>query len=225
MSNFYVYAHRTVTPRASGDVFYIGKGKGKRAWSKAGRNAHWHNVVEKYGYSIEILIDGLEEQVAFELEKSFISICGRDSLCNLTDGGEGASGATHSDETKIKIGEKNKGRVRSESFRELMRVRNGARNTSAEHRAIVSQANRTRIHSEESRKKNAAASAARRMLPETLAKLVSPVSCSNGMTFQSQTAASEWLKSIGFIKATPNNISNVCQGKRKLSYGFGWRYL
>lgn len=225
MSDFYVYAHRASASRPDGEVFYIGKGQGRRAWSKWGRNQHWHNTVAKYGYTVEILADNLSESAAFDLERSLILICGRSSLCNLTDGGEGSSGSKHSPETRKKIGERNKGKIRSAEFCELMKKHNGVRNTSPEHRAIVSRSNREREYSEETRRKHAAASAARPMKPETLAKISRPVICSNGMRFSSQVAAAEWLRSIGFSKATPNNISNVCQGKRKVSYGFGWSYV
>ncbi|RAZ47421.1 hypothetical protein DP175_03995 [Polynucleobacter paneuropaeus] len=51
--DFYTYAHK----KPDGSIFYIGQGstKYKRAYSTKGRNKHWHNVVNKHGYEVEIL--------------------------------------------------------------------------------------------------------------------------------------------------------------------------
>lgn len=50
----------------------------------------------------------------------------------------------------------------------------------------------------------------------------SPVWCSNGMFFKSQTAAIEWLWSIGVTKAHKEGISACCRGLKKSGYGFAW---
>lgn len=89
MNNFYIYFH--INP-SSKKVFYIGKGKGRRAWEKSGRSYYWNNYVNKYGYEIHIINDNLSEKRAFDWEKLYISMFGRDNLVNLTDGGEGTSG-------------------------------------------------------------------------------------------------------------------------------------
>src|SRR5258708_30868023 len=102
MTDYYVYAHRALSRRDRGEIFYIGKGRGKRAWSKDGRNPHWRAVVAKYGYAVEMVMDGLTEAQAFELEKSLIVISGREVLCNLTAGGDGVSGLRWSRASKSK---------------------------------------------------------------------------------------------------------------------------
>ena len=94
---FYVYQHRR---NDTGEVFYIGKGcrsTSDRSVSKKGRSKHWHNIVNKHGYTIEMVCDGLDERHAFELETWLIAFHGRRDtgtgrLVNLTDGGEGDSG-------------------------------------------------------------------------------------------------------------------------------------
>lgn len=86
---YYVYVHRRAT---DGSIFYVGKGKGKRAESKWGRSSHWHNVVNKNGYICEIIKRFDSEACAFSFEKMLISIHGRNNLVNKTDGGEGVSG-------------------------------------------------------------------------------------------------------------------------------------
>ena len=99
----YVYLHK----KDNGEIFYVGKGVGYRAWAKSNRNRYWKNVSKKYGLNVVIFKDGLSHEEALELESELISAIGRDSLTNLTDGGDGISGFTHSEETKRKIGEAN----------------------------------------------------------------------------------------------------------------------
>ena len=89
---YYVYSHInpiTKTP------FYIGKGKGNRAFSTKGRNVFWNNTVNKYGFEVVLLCDGLTEQQSFEIEKQYIKKYGFRNegglLVNLTDGGTGGN--------------------------------------------------------------------------------------------------------------------------------------
>jgi hypothetical protein len=75
-------------------VFYVGKGKNRRAWCTDKRNKHWNNVVDKHGFNVDIVFEGLSEQEAFQIEKDTIlemKYFGCD-LTNMTDGGEGSSG-------------------------------------------------------------------------------------------------------------------------------------
>lgn len=99
MSIYYVYAYlrEDLTP------YYIGKGKGKRAWSK-GKN----HIPPKNKDLIQIIAHKLFEYEAHLFEKKLIALYGRKSngtgiLRNLTDGGEGNSGYVMSNETKKKI--------------------------------------------------------------------------------------------------------------------------
>ena len=92
--DFYVYLHRKKT---TGEVFYVGKGKGKRAWDFVRRSDFWKHVENKHGVDVEIYQNNLQEWYAFELEKNLIALYGRvtdgkGSLVNLTDGGESPSG-------------------------------------------------------------------------------------------------------------------------------------
>lgn len=69
------------------------------------RNSYHQNIVKSHGCEIEIILCGLTEKQAFEKEKEFIRLYRNFGCCetNFTDGGEGASGHKHSDETKLKI--------------------------------------------------------------------------------------------------------------------------
>ena len=53
-NNFYVYVHRTAD---TGRIFYVGKGTKNRAWTKGSRNLHWRNIVNKHGYTVEIVFN------------------------------------------------------------------------------------------------------------------------------------------------------------------------
>lgn len=116
-ASFYVYVHRRGT---DGRVFYVGKGKGRRAWVDAGRTNYWRRIVAKHGLIVEIVQDNMQEWWAFEMERELIALYGRKNLCNLTDGGEGASGAVKSAETIAKHIALHTGKKRSAESRQRM---------------------------------------------------------------------------------------------------------
>lgn len=91
------------------DCFYVGIGCAKyRQASTKNRNKFWHNIVDKHGFRHEIVADGLTHENAVDLEKLMISEYGRIDLntgilVNMTNGGDGASGHVHNEETRKKI--------------------------------------------------------------------------------------------------------------------------
>ena len=75
----YVYDHVD----DGGNIFYVGKGEGRRAWS-TDRHPLWHRYVEKHlggKYQVRILKDNLSVQEAEEVEAEWIAQCS-DSLVN-----------------------------------------------------------------------------------------------------------------------------------------------
>lgn len=91
MNNFYVYVHRRLSDNKP---FYVGKGKGNRAYSLSGRNDYWKNTAKKHGFSVELVFEEMNEEDAFQCEKDTIlefKYFGY-PLTNLTDGGEGSTG-------------------------------------------------------------------------------------------------------------------------------------
>jgi len=102
---YYVYVHR----RASdGGLFYVGKGKDRRAWDTHSRNRQWKFIARKHGFTPSIIRDQLPEHCALTLERIVISANRSAGLANFTDGGGGISGWKHSDEAKRRIGEASK---------------------------------------------------------------------------------------------------------------------
>ena len=104
MNNYYVYIHR----RKSDNLpFYVGKGKGNRAWEITGksRNKYWHKVNAKHGLIVEIVFDNLSEEEAFQCEKDTIlefEYFGY-PLTNMSKGGEGNSGLIFTDQQRLNI--------------------------------------------------------------------------------------------------------------------------
>ena len=96
---FYTYAHS----KPNGSLFYIGKGQKNRAYTYGNRSEYWKRIVNKHGNpTVEILAYWKTAEEAYDHEKLLIS-CFRDmgyKLANLSDGGEGATGTKHSQETK-----------------------------------------------------------------------------------------------------------------------------
>ena len=103
---YYIYAYL----REDKTPYYIGKGKGNRAFIKGKSEVK----PPKDKSRIIFLKQNLLEEEAFKYEVYMIAVLGRKDLgtgilINLTDGGDGSSGLIHSEETKRKIGEANKG--------------------------------------------------------------------------------------------------------------------
>jgi hypothetical protein len=186
MTEFYTYLHRC---NDDGQVFYIGKGKQRRAWAASKRSQHWNNVVAKHGHTVEILAKWKTEAEAFEHEM-FLIACFRDlgaPLVNRTDGGEGASGYVHTPKTRAQMSVSAKGHAVSIERRAKIRAFMTGRTLSAEHREKVRQSKLGHVVSAETRAKLSASI----NKPETIEKLrASGVRvATNGRKFSSEHRA------------------------------------
>jgi group I intron endonuclease len=155
------------------EVFYVGIGEyEKRAYCKYNRNPYWHNIVNKHGYTINIIHTDISWKDACEIEKELIAKYGRKNLglgnlVNCTDGGDGILGLVHSEETRQKMsearkGEKNHmfGKTHSEETRQKLseagrgeKHRMFGKTHSEETRNKISEAQKGKTHSKESRQK------------------------------------------------------------------------
>ena len=116
-NDYYVYFYLRSRDSAIGKAgipYYVGKGKGRRAYRKSRLVP-----VPKDKNNIVFVLNNLTEEQAFQNEIDFISWYGRVNLGNgilrnLTDGGEGPSGAIRSEDYKRKMSELMKDKTHSE---------------------------------------------------------------------------------------------------------------
>jgi hypothetical protein len=145
---YYTYAYL----REDRTPYYIGKGKGNRAYNK-----HQKGIsVPKDKSRIIFLKQNLTEAEAFKHEIYMIAVFGRIDLGtgilhNRTAGGDGSSGMVHSEETKRKLSEVNKNP--SEETRRKLSEANKGKTLSEEHKRKLSEVNKGKTHSEETKRK------------------------------------------------------------------------
>lgn len=111
--NYYVYCH--INPHKN-EVFYVGKGIGKRSESITGRSKYWKRIISKYGFDSLIIEDNLTNEDSLLKEIYWINRIGRikngGTLINMTNGGDGGdtiSQHPNRDEILLKISTASKG--------------------------------------------------------------------------------------------------------------------
>lgn len=168
----YVYRHIRLDTMAP---YYIGVGRddvGKyvRSESKSGRSRFWHNITNKHGNRIDILLDDLSWDEAIEKEIEFINIYGRMDkggiLCNLTDGGEGTAGILYSEETRQKMSAAKKGKGCPQHLIDA----NVGRKLTAEHKLKIGMRHTGTTKSPECKAKISAVHKGKKKSPEAVAK-------------------------------------------------------
>ena len=107
-------------------VFYIGQGTTHRASSRHGRNSHWNRIVNKAGFTTEIICSELSDDDANGLEILLIKLRGVDTLANHELGGKNSY---CSEETKKRMSKAQKGRFISEDHKKHLRIACGIKCT------------------------------------------------------------------------------------------------
>lgn len=210
MNEFYVYAY---FEPGSEEPFYIGKGKGDRAWkhlcqSKLEMKTHFYNKLRKMlagGIQpiIKLIYRDLTEDGAFTLESRLIAQYGRldlgtGCLCNHTDGGEGQSGAVVSEETRNKIGAGNIGNE-----------------ITIQHRVKISESKRIMMKAKGTGEKIGATLTKRVGTPVARFDLVT------GQILKSYPSQAS-VRADGFSQGT---VGMVCRGIREDYCGYGWKFI
>ena len=236
-----MYLHRRAT---DGAVFYVGKGKGRRAWDKRrGYNAHWHRVAVKHGVIVEIYKDGMSECCAMPLESVLIGIIGIDNLTNITLGG-GHSGYEWTDEQIAKKSGENHfnygKKLSKETIGKISKSQSGKNHHNyggtisdrqkAEISKRMSGTNHPMFgkhHTYESRRK---ISEAHKGVPKPVGfsdSMKKPIQTECGMTFDSVSSAVVWLKANGKPKAHTGSISRCASGVKyyNTAYGYRWSFV
>lgn len=165
MTLFYTYVWRD----AAGLPFYVGKGRGRRAYNAIERSDEFLAIHAQGGCSVEIVDEFILESQALALEVELIEKYGRREfgglLVNKTDGGEGVSGVIytqaaiermvaakrgntlrlgkpHNAETRAKISASKIGTPASPEHRAKVSAALSGKPKSPAHRASVIEANR-----------------------------------------------------------------------------------
>lgn len=212
---FYVYVHRRAT---DGRIFYVGKGKGDRIKSMSRSNPHWKNIANKHGFTYQIVMRCNSEECAFSIEKALIKHYGRETLCNMTDGGEGVSGYAHTVESKLKMSGPRpntnqwlKGKKMPDELKEKLRDAKFGKKQSKE-------------HAEKSRKAKLGKKQPRDAVEYVMTfRRVKIVNDDGEEFFSVRSAANEMSKRLG-VNASQGNISMCLKGKRNKAYGHKWSY-
>jgi hypothetical protein len=184
-NQYYIYSYL----REDLSPYYIGKGSGKRAYTKGPKEVKPPRDKSR----VRILKADLTEEEAFLLEKLYILMFGRIDLGtgilrNRSDGGDGASGRIASPEERKKRSEMMRGIKRPQWVYDKIAASNTGKKASAEtrakisaihkgkkcteeHKRKVSEAKKGLKHTEEAKQKMSAARKGKSLSPEHVEKI------------------------------------------------------
>lgn len=171
-ARFYVYI---LYRHDDGIPCYVGKGKGERFKGHFKYGRHYNHMlralIERAGGILPhaIIQFGLTETEAFDLEVQLIGEIGRRAhggpLVNMTDGGDGCSGARHSEEWKASMSARNMGRKASDEAKLKMSIAQKINCGRPEYRALMSLRNKGKVRSKEVRENLSKANKERGTVP------------------------------------------------------------
>lgn len=102
------------------DIFYTLKQEYRRAYNIHSRNLYFKNIIKKTKYRVEILLESNDYSFIKNKEIEFIKLY-KDSLCNITDGGEGSSGRILSAKERANLSARMSG-VKNPSAKQVINV-------------------------------------------------------------------------------------------------------
>jgi hypothetical protein len=200
--NHYLYVHYRQDIH---EAFYVGVGTKyrKKDYDRAlcykKRSIFWKRIINKTRYNVMIIDESDNYQELLNKEINYIKVLGKKkenkgTLCNLTDGGEGCLGHSHSwsDEMKEKIREANSRRITKDSTREKLRQNIYKNNV------LIG----------------------RKGKDNYIAKTVFKLDVLTNVILQNFDSAKDAAESI---KVTPQHMSKTCR-ENKIIRGFKWIY-
>lgn len=185
--------------------FYVGVGKDDNGWywrarNKNNRNQAWKDVIVTCGdYRIDILLDEVSSEEAWEKEIEFIALYGIENLTNITLGGKGHYGFVKSVESIEKLRKKLVGRKLTPEHIE------NSKNGLKRYRELYG----TSPLSEETRKKISIANTGYKHTEETKLKM--------SKSKKGIKKSEEFIKNLSAIwkgkKRSAQNCENISKGK------------
>lgn len=163
---FYVYKIKNII----NGKLYIGKAENvSERWLKhlssarTNRGFVLHCAINKYGkdnFEISIIEECESDELALGREIFWIAECktniykhGNEFGYNLTDGGEGITGNIRSPETRRKMSESSRGKPKSETHKEQLRIAKIGTKLSPGHKANIGKAGLGKTHTESAKTK------------------------------------------------------------------------
>ena len=216
---YYTYAFL----REDRTPYYIGKGKGNRAYRRRDKGIKPPKDKSK----ILILKQNLTEEESFRHEVYMIAVFGRKDLGtgilhNRTNGGDGVSGAVVSDETRRKMSEALKGKPRSKEIRRKISEAHKGKTHSEKSRRKISEAQKGKTFSEEHKRKLSESQKGKSRSEETKRKLSE---AKKGKTFSEEhkRKLSESQKGKSRSEESKRKLSEANKGRKWWNDGCGNR--
>ena len=192
----------------------------ERRWrnGKGYKTGVFKKAIEKYGWdNFEHIIvrDKLSKEEANLLGVSLIRKYKELGICyNITDGGEGACGYKHTEESKKKISNRSKGKKIPEYIKILVSERFKGVALTEEHKLKISIALRGKSKSEEAKLKM--------KLNHSYHDLVEVIKCDkNGNIICTYPSIAEASRDTSILQT---HISRCARGKRPSAGGYKWKY-
>ena len=218
--HYYTYAYL----REDKTPYYIGKGSGKRIYSK-------DRTIKppKDKSRIIYLKQNLTEEEAFRHEIYMIDVFGRKDLgtgilYNMTNGGEGSSGWVPSEESRRKMSQSSKGKTHSkETRRKMGEAKKGntymlGKTLSEETRRKIGEAGKGRDPSEETRRK---ISESKKNISEETRRKMSEASKGRTPSEESRRKMSQSSKDKTHSEETKRKIGDAGKGRKWWNDGCG----